>query len=377
MDLWDHSFHTRDSDHLQQRRRSRRENPSFSSSLLDAIYRSIDESNAQPEDHLIFYTQKTTVRTKQSIAAGRTEDDETLKFRRACMIDKWMDKKKLRNIRDFNLSSSSSSESSSTAGRRFSSSESEFLSRALHRPKPKAKPKPIKTTTWAQTEIVSPNPKHENGFVKSKSKASKIYHDLKKVKQPISPGGRLASFLNSLFNGGSPKMKQKISNSSSINSTNFDYDMSRKSKSQQGSTSTCSSASSFSRSCLSKTASSRGNIKRSVRFCPVSVIVDEDCQPCGHKILHKLEEPIMKKGNLKSYGNFETEKVKTEHEMKTNYEDEEDDDDDDDALSCSSSDLFELDNLSVIGIERYREELPVYETTHFKTNCAIANGLVL
>ena len=89
----------------------------------------------------------------------------------------------------------------------------------------------------------------------------------------------------------------------------------------------------------------------------------------------------MKKGNLKkSYGNLKRDqKVKTEDMMKMNYEDEEEDDDedDDDALSCSSSDLFELDNLSVIGIERYREELPVYETTHFKTNCAIAKGLVL
>ncbi|KAA0058497.1 protein BIG GRAIN 1-like B [Cucumis melo var. makuwa] len=320
MDLWDHS----DPHLLQQPRRSRRDNPSFSSSLLDAIYRSIDESNSQPEDHLIFYTHNTTKHT--ILPATVSQDHESLKFR---MIDTWIDKKKkLRNIRDFTLSSSSSSESSSTAGRRFSSSETEFLSRALHRPtKLKPKPKPIKTNTWPQTEIITPNPKHDNGFVKSKSKASKIYHDLKKVKQPISPGARLASFLNSLFNGGSPKAKQKISSSTcSINSTKFDYDMSRKSKSQQGSTSTCSSASSFSRSCLSKTPSSRGNIKRSVRFCPVSVIVDEDCQPCGHKILHKSEEPIMKK---------------------------------------------------VIGIERYREELPVYETTHFKTNCAIAKGLVL
>ncbi|KGN59789.1 hypothetical protein Csa_002199 [Cucumis sativus] len=320
MDLWDHSHpHL-----LQQPRRSRRDNPSFSSSLLDAIYRSIDESNSQPEEHLIFYSHKTTLTTKHSILPRTvTQDPESLNFR---MIDSWMDKKQLRNIRDFTLSSSSSSESSSTAGRRFSSSETEFLSRPLHRPT-KLKPKPIKTNTWAQTEIITPNPKHENGFVKSKSKASKIYHDLKKVKQPISPGARLASFLNSLFNGGSPKTKQKISSSTcSINSTKFDYDMSRKSKSQQGSTSTCSSASSFSRSCLSKTPSSRGNIKRSVRFCPVSVIVDEDCRPCGHKFLHKSEEPIMKK---------------------------------------------------VIGIERYREELPVYETTHFKTNCAIAKGLVL
>src|SRR5262249_37440516 len=49
----------------------------------------------------------------------------------------------------------------------------------------------------------------------------------------------------------------------------------------------------------------------------------------------------------------------------------------DDVASCESSDLFELDNLSVIGIERYREELPVYETTRIDTNRAIANGLIL
>ncbi|XP_022152666.1 protein BIG GRAIN 1-like B [Momordica charantia] len=322
------------------RRRLRRENPSFSSSLLDAIYRSIDESNGQGEEPQLILYRETTM-TKQSIAAARTEDaDEALKFRR---VEKWMEMKKKKvgsNVRDFTNSSSSSSESSCTAGR-FSSSESEFLSR----------PKPIKTTT----EIPKPKPKHENGFLKTKSKASKMYHDLKKVKQPISPGARLANFLNSLFNGGTPKTKQKLSNSSV-----------QSSKSLQGST--CSSTSSFSRSCLSKTPSSRGNAaKRSVRFCPVSVIVDEDCRPCGHKILHKIE-PILKKP-------LKTEQVKTEHDFED--DDEDYDDEDDDGLSCSSSDLFELDNLSVIGIERYREELPVYETTNFKTNCAIANGLVL
>jgi len=47
-------------------------------------------------------------------------------------------------------------------------------------------------------------------------------------------------------------------------------------------------------------------------------------------------------------------------------------DDDDDALSCTSSDLFELDNLSAIGIDRYREELPVYETTRLNTNRIIS-----
>uniref|UniRef100_A0A0V0GZD8 Putative ovule protein n=1 Tax=Solanum chacoense TaxID=4108 RepID=A0A0V0GZD8_SOLCH len=55
------------------------------------------------------------------------------------------------------------------------------------------------------------------------------------------------------------------------------------------------------------------------------------------------------------------------------------DEDEDDGASCASSDLFELDNLSAIGIDsnRYLEELPVYETTHLDTNRAIANGLIL
>jgi hypothetical protein len=52
-------------------------------------------------------------------------------------------------------------------------------------------------------------------------------------------------------------------------------------------------------------------------------------------------------------------------------------DDEDDGASCSSSDLFELDNLSVIGIERYREELPVYETTHFNPNRVMSNGFIM
>ena len=57
-----------------------------------------------------------------------------------------------------------------------------------------------------------------------------------------------------------------------------------------------------------------------------------------------------------------------------NYEE---DDEDGDAASCSSSDLFELDHLALIGNERYQEELPVYETTHIDINLAIAKGLLV
>lgn len=47
-------------------------------------------------------------------------------------------------------------------------------------------------------------------------------------------------------------------------------------------------------------------------------------------------------------------------------------DDDEDACSESSSDLFELDHLSLFGIkDRFSEELPVYETTYFDRNCRL------
>lgn len=125
----------------------------------------------------------------------------------------------------------------------------------------------------------------------------------------------------------------------------------------------------------------------------MSVIVDEDCRPCGHKNLHEGEESngknrseelrlhVMQESRrveelardlLKNY----QKKSEVEFDDVMHYEDEEEEDDDD-VASCASSDLFELDNLSAIGIERYREELPVYETTHFNTNRAIANGFIL
>ncbi|KAL0415055.1 UNVERIFIED_CONTAM: protein BIG GRAIN 1-like A [Sesamum latifolium] len=255
-------------------------------------------------------------------------------------------------------------------------------------------------------------PKNEGGFSKTKSRALKIYGDLKKVKQPISPGSKLAGFLNSLFTGGNLK-KPKIAGNGDIDSPSL----------KSTNASTCSSASSFSRSCLSKTPSSRGKssagTKRSVRFSPVSVIVDEDCQPCGHKSLHESNN------NRKQTSNYEVAKnnirtvIKEElmvHVMEKNrrveevardllrnyhrknhqigYEheppfdqlhvknlvldQEEEEEELEDSASYASSDLFELDNLSAIGMDqRYREELPVYETTHLHKNRAIANGLIL
>ncbi|KAL8466295.1 hypothetical protein ACS0TY_035416 [Phlomoides rotata] len=372
--------------------------PSFSSTLLDAIYRSIDEG----EDEMVIYRQG--IKKKQSTFSDGANavfksDEEMANFRRACMIEKWMEKKATEKVvvhrksvadlqRKDRGNSSWSSSDSSAGGGFFSSSEPESF--------PVQRPKPIRTGFDKEKsnhhhrdfEFKQNQKSTEGGFSKTKLRALKIYGDLKKVKQPISPGGKLAGFLNALFSGG----KHKINDDSpSLKSTNA---------------STCSSASSFSRSCLSKTPSSRGKpsaVKRSVRFSPVSVIVDEDCRPCGHKSLHP-EINKNQKSNFEAAKNYNNNDELMAHVMEKNRRVEEvardllrnyqrknhqelsidqhlrkshannqvyfDEDDDEDAASCASSDLFELDNLSAIGMERYREELPVYETTHLQ------NGII-
>lgn len=415
--------------------RRQRENPSFSSTLLDAIYRSIDEG----EDELVLY-RETMRKTRGScnsaaVHGGGVENDEEMaNLRRACLIEKWMEKKvsekvvvRRKSAADFERKSrgsmflnSSSSSSDSSSGGGFSSSEAESTVFAHHKPKPirtsvSAEPKKLINHIGREDihmfdsfpDTFEQKAKQQNGFVKTKSKAMKIYGDLKKVKQPISPGGRLASFLNSLFTAGNPRKAKISSSTGGFTDKNSDQSSNKYSSKTSAYSSTCSSASSFSRSCLSKTPSSRGKssngVKRSVRFCPVSVVVGEDLPPCGQKTLYKDESKSEKNRNLirdsvdgelkllimeknrrveevardllKNY----QKKVESDYNMRNVGEfgiDDDEDDDEDDGASCASSDLFELDNLSAIGIERYREELPVYETTHFDTNRAIASGLI-
>ncbi|KAL6972532.1 hypothetical protein U1Q18_041779 [Sarracenia purpurea var. burkii] len=118
-------------------------------------------------------------------------------------------------------------------GQRFSSSEVEYgygVSSTVfgffdHRPNP------IQTSVSVNADkFYNQKSKIENGFVKTKSKIMKIYRDLKKVK--------IYDDLNSIFTVRSAK-KAKISSP-----TELAY------------ASTCSSSSSFSRSCFSKTPES-------------------------------------------------------------------------------------------------------------------------
>lgn len=402
----------------EERPRNQNKNPSFSSTLLDKIYRSIDEVSYEEEQAL----RRETVRRKQQNSAysGLEEEDEMGSLRRACMIQKWMDRKvkeKVKGQRRYSLeewdrklqfdqdalffSSTSSSSDSSSVG--FSSSDNSSIYNL-------PRPKPIRTSISSTRSIRSEAPlyhdkrelylfddyqrqyrsftqqtqslSYDENFIKSKSRALKIYSNLKKVKQPISPGGRLASFLNSIFKSGNAK-KSKVS--SSFGGVN---------ESAQGST--CSSTSSYTRSCLSKSSpssrrKSNNGVKRTVRFYPVSVIFDEDCRPYGHKSLYDEEKVDSSFGKSASRSNDDLRKQFMEENFRVKeaardllqkYRNQKADsravhvpdnafDDEDDSASYSSSDLFELDHL------RYSEELPVYETTHLDTNRAIANGMIL
>ena len=386
-------------------------NPSFSSTLLDEIYRSIDDGEKKPTGETKFYREISTV--KKHIKTRAFEDQEMANLRRACMIEKWMEKKvgakadayrkqerSRKTPHDFDhdrdnlfFTSTSSSSDSSSGGFSSSDTESVFATRSLTPSScfASSRLKAIRTgacvrpaeTERKKTQFQGKNDRKVlDEFAKSKSSGTK------KVKQPISPGVRLAGLINSLFTAGNTRKSKNTTTTET--------------KVKTGEESTCSSASSFARSCLSKSsASSKGNnTKRSVRFCPVSVIFDEDCRPYGHKCLYEEDgsnlmpvsiptawkigrSPIGKSAEKELKSQFTEKSRKVEaaareliKNLNSNTQNNNYDDDDDNA-SCSSSDLFELEHLEMIGQRRFSEELPVYETTHVEKNRAISKGLLL
>ncbi|XP_010917139.2 protein BIG GRAIN 1 [Elaeis guineensis] len=325
-----------------------RNNPSFSSSLLDAIYRSIDESDGggggPTRNHRKSGAPDLSFSFSSSSAAAarKKESADELKRTAAAVSERALIRRGLVDYKHGLVTPTSSSSDSSSYGG-FSSSDAEsYYSTGV---------RPVRSDR-IRSDPVIPSEKKKAGSIRSRLR------DLRKGRAtgPASPGARLASFLNSLFaSAGNPK-KSKIAAPPPPPKAE----------------SACSSASSYSRSCLSKTPSSRGRRmpavaveggKRSVRFCPVSVIVGEDCRPCGHKCLDDDDlapppPPVVVARRVE--------------ELLRGLEKEEEEED---AMSDSSSDLFELENLTAIG--RYRDELPVYETTDLGTNRAIAQGLVV
>ncbi|OIT26368.1 PREDICTED: protein BIG GRAIN 1-like A [Nicotiana attenuata] len=273
-----------------ERPQHRRKTPSFSSSLLEAIYLSIDEpeevaEEQRQEENSFPYKRNNTI---------EEAEEEIANLRRAIMIEKW-----LKNYNKYIQSSVHFNSESS----KFSSSE------------------------------IGSTPKYEGGFImRTKLRALKIYSDLKKVKQPISPGGKIANFLNSLFNSRNMKKNHQ------------DLTMSRS-------------------SCLNKPPSSRGNkSNRCVSFCPVSIIINENDES---RI--KLRSKIMK-NSINGYRNIEEKhfneyQFRGFHNAKGDYDAEEYEDDN---RSCASSDLFELENIGMLGVHATRDDLPLYGTTILK-----------
>ncbi|KAL4283728.1 hypothetical protein GQ457_16G001850 [Hibiscus cannabinus] len=366
------------------------DNPSFSSTLLDKIYRSIDDGETKSED-LRFYSE--TMQRKQRMSGSQ----------RACLIEKWMEKKvsekenavKKHVFSDSEFvrkshhehehdhdgvffSSTSISSDSSSGGFSFSSPDTESM---------------YCTKTKAPSCFVRPWPKPVKTRVSAVQSDKPVKVKQRQQRPPISPGGRLASFINSLFTTGHTKKSKSSPTTPALSPT---VSVSR----DQKPVSSCSSSSSCSRSCLSKNSPStreklRDGSKRTVRFCPVSVIVDEHSRPCGQREIVKppsnkydkemkfqttdkarrVEE--MAREFLKEYHQNQKKNDFISRDSRRNYVLKHEDEDEDDASSCSSSDLFELDHHVLLGNKRYEQELPVYETTHVETNLAIANGLIL
>lgn len=375
-------------------RRGRR-TPSFASTLLDDIYRSIDEvgnGETNREDQSSVYTKKQSTSSFIDSNGFKEGKREIGSLRLKLNVDKWMERQvndvswrnslpdvdvRVKTNRCSKLLNSASSSSESSCGRAFSSSsETESGYRATSRSStlsaqilktvrtgpPSAPSVKEKSQRFDHKRNRGP-PQHQTPNHEGGGRFMRIYGDWKKSKQPISPGARITSFLNSLFTSGNSKKAEKFSSSEPTKDTR-----SKPYRFKSAQASSCTSAGSFSTSCLGKKLPSSkakfGNngTKRSVNSYPVSVIMDKACRPCSHKILYDYNQNIIQVTADKTTQKHATfQRV----EAKSGYVDSSgEEEDEDDAESCSSSDLFELNSLGAIAINRYKEELPVYGSTN-------------
>ncbi|CAL4912855.1 unnamed protein product [Urochloa decumbens] len=299
--------------------------PSFSSTLLDAIYKSMDE----PNDGVTTATSK-----KQS------QDLHYSYYYKASLAGSYRASRAppATATPGPHATTSSSSDCSSYGG--FSSSEAES---SQHR-----RLRPIRTSAIAASgESPAPAPeKTKKAGAKNSKPGANIRAKLRDLRKPASPGARLAGFLNAIFNGKRAPPATPPSASRAL-----------------AAESACSTASSsYSRSCLSKTPSTRGQPKRTVRF------MDSDDGEAAAPVAAVERRRVQ-------VGVVELEQMLLHRmEMDSDEDDEEDED-----SSDASSDLFELENFAAVapavgGAAAYRDELPVYETTRVVLNRAIGHG---
>ncbi|KAI9105056.1 hypothetical protein K1719_022772 [Acacia pycnantha] len=212
----------------------------------------------------------------------------------------------------------------------------------------------------------------------------------KKHKQPSSPGGRLASFLNSLFSQSASKKKKSKSSTQSMKNDQDDQSPGgrRRRRSSishfRSSSSTTTTTTSDSKSLYSSFSSvgfrTPPHIHTPTKSCKEFRTLSkyDDIEHLKSFTLHnELWDEHNKKNQNFKYGNGVLEKHRnwgnelSEKEFrKLNIEV----DDDDGAESDSSSDLFELQNYD---LGYCSSGLPVYETTNMdsiKRGAPISNG---
>ncbi|KAL9662771.1 hypothetical protein QQ045_027605 [Rhodiola kirilowii] len=296
-----------------------RKGPSFSSTLLDEIYRSIDEGTARKDCN-----------------GFRKKQDEEEAMQRSKLLDKWMKKKmnseenskrsKMEFDNDALFFSSGSNSSDSTNSSLFSEHESITVKTKSSCFLP---PKPIRTSKKTErrcneTEIDDVVP------ASAKSRALKLYAHLKKMKQPISPGVKLTTFINSILSNSKKHSKRETTTSADTKPT-------------------CSSASSFTRSCLKQQTTSSRRVDSIKTFVPVNVVVN------AYPMTLKRHEQERQRRQLIDSNRVSPKPNSIMQSKPVNVAEDEDD-----AASECSEDLFELDHLK---LSRFSAELPVYETT--------------
>ncbi|CAL9104118.1 unnamed protein product [Musa textilis] len=338
-------------------RRSRSKNASFSSSLLDAIYRSIDDDvdNSKSGETRGGVPDRSFSHRKQAqpVTHSRNGSRASVVSELAVSCPGVADYYRRSPCGVGALAPTSSSSSSSITPRinatgLFSSSDGESnQSDRIPRPDSPATKKKEK-------------PKCSN--LRSGLRGLRKLRTASDAAAATSPRARLVRFVIALFSAtGSPR-KPKIAVASTA--------AAKGGARAEESTTTSSSASSCMGTCLSKAseasrrrAAGAEKGKRSVRFYPVNLIVDEDySRPCGHK---RLRDGAANAA------------ARVKELLRPGGEEE-----DDDGGSESSSDLFELENLTEAmgegrGGGRCRDELPLYETTNLNADRATARGLIL
>ncbi|KAL6983305.1 hypothetical protein U1Q18_016693 [Sarracenia purpurea var. burkii] len=222
----------------------------------------------------------------------------------------------------------------------------------------------------------------------------------KKNKQPSSPGGRLAGFLNFLFNQTSSKKKKSMSTTTQSTMKDEDEDESpgggsRMRKRRSGVCHFLSASTTDSKS-INSSSSSGFRMPPPYSYTPIKIHKDprsysghkpveswskayyddkrRDCAWFDEKLMfpHKFTERLKNSGDessrLLEKDRVWGDKYLSSEEKKFMKAKE---DQDDGAESDSSSDLFELENYDLGYC--YSSGLPVYKTTHIenikRTNC--------